>query len=150
MTRCVKIGGQILEHRRLDAPVGFHRQDCQPHSTDIGHLLDRANRLHHTIILETSERLACIRGKFGVVPGIIFITELGRVVSRDEHEIAIENFVPEPGPVLEFGKLRRVLSLCNLGDVRPDQIEGITVVDFGRYEINDSPYQDEVADIRSF
>lgn len=150
LTRCMRVEGQILEHRRLNAPVGSSRRDCQPHPADIDYLCDRANRLHHTIILETSEELARIAGKFGAVPGVIFITELGRVVSRGDQEIVRDNFDARPGPGLELSKLRRVFSLCNMADVDRDQIEAIIPEEFLPYDISDSPCRDEVADVRSF
>lgn len=150
LTRCTKVRGQILEHRRLNAPLGCSRKDCWPHAADIDYLRDRAERLRHTIVLETSEELARIRHKFGSIPGIIFITEYGRVVSRGDEGLVMDNFSPRPGPELEYGKLRRVFSLCNMADAPREFIEAIVRVEFQSCDVSESLYGDEVAEVRSF
>jgi len=134
----------------LNAPLGCSRKDCWPHTADIDYLRDRAERLHHTIVLETSEELARIRQKFGSIPGIIFITELGRMVSRGDERLVMDNFSARPRPELEHGKLRCVFSLCNMADIPRDFIEAIVRVEFQSCGVSESPYGDEVAEVRSF
>ncbi|MCT7667457.1 hypothetical protein [Shinella kummerowiae] len=134
----------------MNAPVGCSRKDCWPHAADIDYLRDRAERLHHTIVLESSEELARIRQKFGSIPGVIFITEFGRMVSRGDEGLVLDNFTPLPRPELEHGKLRRVFSLCNMADVPRDFIEAIVRIEFQSCDVSESPYGDEVAEVRSF
>lgn len=72
------------------------------------------------------------------------------MVSRGDEGLVMDNFSPRPGPELEYGKLRRVFSLCNMADAPRDFIEAIVRVEFQSCDVSESLYGDEVAEVRSF
>lgn len=142
LTRCWKLDGKIFEHRRLNGPEGFEPVDCHPKRNDIDHLRHRASELGYIIILEAYENLDSMRRKFGMIPGVILISDGGELIARGATRRPWPCIHTVTQPTREWVKVDTVHDLCGIADPGPRLTGFLIRTKFDSCRIDETPLID--------
>lgn len=116
--------------------------DCQPNRYDIDHLDYRASELGYVIILEAYEDLESMRRKFGVIPGVILISNGGELIARGDARRSWPCIHTVPQPTRERVKVDTVHDLCGIVDPRAKLTGFLIKTEFDRCRIDETPLID--------
>ena len=142
LTRCWKLDGKVFEHRRLNRPEGFEPADCLPSPYDIDHLSHRATELGYIIVLEAYENLDSMRRKFGVIPGVILISDGGELIARGAVCRPWPCIHSVTRPTREWVKVDTIHDLSGIADPGPRLTGHLIRTEFECCRIDETPLID--------